>query len=146
MNFTSNKSYLIRGLYDWILDNNGTPYIVVSAEYPSVMVPNEHVKDGEIVLNISPSAAHGIELGHDFIEFNARFSGVARQISVPVAAVAAIYARENGQGMGFTVEWPKEDANESASAESESKIEAKPTKAKPSSKKGEKKSHLKIIK
>jgi stringent starvation protein B len=97
---TSTRPYLIRALYEWCTDNGFTPYIAVQVD-PTVQVPREYVKDGEIVLNISFDATSGLKLGNDFIEFSARFAGAAREIMVPVDRVIAIYARENGQGMAF---------------------------------------------
>jgi stringent starvation protein B len=96
----STRPYLIRGLYEWCTDNGFTPFIAVLVD-ESVRVPNEFVKDGEIVLNISFDATSALKLGNDYIEFKGRFGGVARDILVPVDRVLAIYARENGQGMAF---------------------------------------------
>jgi stringent starvation protein B len=96
----STRPYLIRALYEWCTDNAFTPFIAVLAD-DSVRVPNEYVKDGEIVLNISFDATSALKLGNEFIEFKGRFGGVARDILVPVNRVLAIYARENGQGMAF---------------------------------------------
>jgi stringent starvation protein B len=104
MSMTSNKPYLIRALYDWIVDNNLTPYILVDAEYPGVQVPQEHVSGGRIVLNISPKACRGLHIGLDRIVFTARFSGLSVQIFVVPAAVMAIYAKENHRGMEFSIE------------------------------------------
>lgn len=105
MNMTSNKPYLIRAIYDWIVDNNLTPHLLVNAEYPGVQVPQEHVNNGRIVLNISPQACRGLHLENDRIVFTARFSGVTIQIFVVPAAVFAIYAKENGRGMEFGEEY-----------------------------------------
>jgi stringent starvation protein B len=99
---TSTRPYLIRALYDWCTDNGFTPYVAVLVD-ETVQVPREYVKNGEIVLNISFDATSSLKLGNDFIEFKARFSGVARDIMVPINRVLAIYARENGQGMAFPV-------------------------------------------
>jgi stringent starvation protein B len=98
---TSSQPYLIRAIYDWIIDNDFTPYLLVNAENDYAMIPREYVEDGKIVLNINPSAISDLQLGNDYIMFNARFSGKAMEVSVPVVAVLAIYARENGQGMMF---------------------------------------------
>jgi stringent starvation protein B len=97
---TSTRPYLIRALYEWCTDNGFTPYVAVLAD-ETTQVPREHVKNGEIVLNISFDATSSLKLGNDFIEFKARFGGAARDILVPVDRVLAIYARENGQGMAF---------------------------------------------
>ncbi|MBK7654890.1 MAG: ClpXP protease specificity-enhancing factor [Betaproteobacteria bacterium] len=97
---SSTRPYLIRALYEWCTDNGFTPYVAVSVD-DGVRVPKEFVKNGEIVLNVSFDATSDLRLGNDFIEFKARFGGVAREILVPVDRVMAIYARENGQGMAF---------------------------------------------
>ncbi len=97
---TSTRPYLIRALYEWCTDNGLTPYVAVRVD-ETVQVPREFVKDGEIVLNVSFDATQALKLGNDFIEFTARFGGVARSIIVPMGRVVAIYARENGQGMAF---------------------------------------------
>lgn len=104
MSMTSSRPYLARALYEWIVDNGCTPYVVVNANRDDVQVPRAHVKDGQIVLNIAPSAVVGLKLDNDALEFNARFGGVAMQIYVPMSAVLGIYARENGQGMIFEPE------------------------------------------
>lgn len=88
-------------MHEWMVDNGLTPHIVVDASREGVHVPPAHIKDGKIVLNVSPSATRGLSLGNDFVSFEARFGGVSQQLSVPVAAVLGIYARENGQGMIF---------------------------------------------
>ena len=99
---TSTRPYLIRALYDWCTDNGLTPYVAVLVDH-TVQVPQDFVKNGEIVLNISFDATSSLKLGNEFIEFKARFAGVARDIMVPINRVLAIYARENGQGMAFPV-------------------------------------------
>ncbi|MDO9436130.1 ClpXP protease specificity-enhancing factor [Hydrogenophaga sp.] len=96
----STRPYLIRALHEWCVDNGFSPYIAVQVD-ASVRVPMEFVKNGEIVLNVSMDATSALRLGNDFIDFKARFGGVAREIVVPVTHVIAIYARENGQGMAF---------------------------------------------
>lgn len=96
------KPYLMRALFEWCVDNGYTPHIALKVD-SRTQVPAEYVKDGEITLNIAPGAVHKLELGNDLIEFSARFGGVARQISVPVANVHAIYARETGHGMTFDI-------------------------------------------
>ena len=96
----STRPYLIRALHEWCADNGFSPYIAVQVD-ASVRVPMEFVKNGEIVLNVSMDATSSLKLGNEFIEFKARFGGVAREIIVPVSHVIAIYARENGQGMAF---------------------------------------------
>ena len=99
-NGTSTRPYLIRALHDWCTDNGFTPYVAVHVDR-SVQVPMEYVSNNEIVLNIGFDATSGLDLGNEFIQFKARFGGVAREIIVPVDHVVAIYARENGQGMAF---------------------------------------------
>ncbi|MBL8251310.1 MAG: ClpXP protease specificity-enhancing factor [Candidatus Competibacter sp.] len=101
---SSTRPYLIRALYEWIEDNGLTPHLLVNAELPGVEVPHQHIKDGRIVLNINATAVRALRLGNERIEFNARFGGVARTVSIPIAAVLAIYARESGQGMAFVEE------------------------------------------
>lgn len=97
----SNRPYMIRALYEWIVDNKMTPYILVNALFENVQVPEQFIEDGKIVLNINPNATQNLVLGNEFIEFNARFSGAGMMVSVPTMSVLAIYARENGQGMMF---------------------------------------------
>jgi stringent starvation protein B len=101
---TSLKPYLIRAIYEWIADNNFTPYLLVNAEADGVIVPRQFIQDGKIVLNVRPQAVHGLHLGNDNIAFNARFGGTPMQVDVPVRAVLAIYAQENGRGMIFDEE------------------------------------------
>lgn len=101
---TSNKPYLIRATYDWIVDNGLTPYMMVNAAYFGVQVPQEHVIEARIVLNISPSATRGLLLENDRIVFTARFSGKTEQIFVPPGAVLELYAKENGRGIAFEIE------------------------------------------
>jgi len=91
-------------MHEWMVDNDLTPHIVVDAGREGVRVPPGHVKDGKIVLNVSPAATRALTLGNDLVTFEARFNGVAQQLSVPVAAVLGIYARETGQGMLFSDE------------------------------------------
>lgn len=118
---SSTRPYLIRALYEWCTDNGLTPFIAVLVD-ETVRVPNEYVKDGEIVLNISFDATSSLTMGNEFIEFKGRFGGVARDIFVPVDRVVAIYARENGQGMAFPMLARSAVAPTAASA-----AEAKPT-------------------
>jgi len=98
---TSNRPYLIRGIYDWLVDNGMTPYLLVNAEAEGGEVPREFVEEGRIVLNIGPNAVSGLELGNDWVRFSARFHGTPREVFVPPSAVLGLYARENGQGMLF---------------------------------------------
>ncbi|MCX7093453.1 MAG: ClpXP protease specificity-enhancing factor [Methylobacter sp.] len=106
---TSLKPYLIRSIYEWIIDNSLTPHLLVDAENPNAILPKEFIEDGKIVLNIRPQAIQGLSLGNEEIEFNARFSGKPMRISTPVSAVLAIYAKENGKGMIFDQEDSDDD-------------------------------------
>lgn len=101
----STKSYLIRAIYEWCSDSGYTPYLSVKVD-TQTRVPNEFVRNGEIILNISSDAAHHLTLGNDVIQFSARFSGLSREVSVPVNAVQGIFAKETTQGILF----PPEDA------------------------------------
>ncbi len=98
---TSHRPYMIRALHQWMLDNNCTPYILVNAFINGVEVPQDYVKDGQIVLNISPRAIKTLNISNTGIEFEGRFGGIPTKVYVPTAAVLGIYARENGQGMMF---------------------------------------------
>jgi len=135
--FSSNKPYLFRAIYDWLLDNGATPYLLVDASQAGVDVPVEHVKDGQIVLNIDPNAVHHFVADNEAVSFSARFSGTARQIYVPMNAILAIYAQENGLGMAFP-------AVETEPGTSQNDVEPR---SKEGDKPDEKKSsHLKIVK
>ena len=123
MGETPTKPYLLRALYEWCVDNGYTPHLAVKVD-AQVQVPSEYVKGGEITLNISPTAVHKLQMGNERIEFSARFGGVARQISVPIVAVHALYARETGHGMTFDIEAVKPAVQ--ASAESEPSAASKP--------------------
>jgi len=101
---TSNRPYLIRALYEWLVDNDLTPYLLVDAEREGVHVPSHYVEEGRIVLNVSPTAVRDLELGNELIGFEARFGGNAFSISLPPDAVLGVYARENGKGMLFPEE------------------------------------------
>jgi stringent starvation protein B len=98
------RPFLLRAFYDWLLDNQLTPHLVVDVTQPGVSVPMEFARDGQIVLNIAPRAVGSLELGNADVRFNARFGGVPREVFVPIAAVLAIYARENGAGTMFEPE------------------------------------------
>jgi len=103
----SSRSYIIRAIYEWIVDNGCTPHLLVDVDIEGVDVPQAYVSDGQIVLNISPTAVVGLDMGNETVAFNGRFGGVATDITVPVRAILGIYARENGQGMVFdTAEEP----------------------------------------
>lgn len=154
MKMSSNKPYLVGAYYDWISDNDLTPYIVVDVNVYGVLVPMAYVNDGQIVLNIASSAVGTIALGADAIEFSARFGGKLEHISVPYGAIAAIYAKENGVGTSLPIEHPSDeentvkeelDSNSKASKPSLSSVAstAKPTDSKKSTKG---KASLKVIK
>jgi len=100
----SSRPYIMRALYEWIVDNECTPYVLVDASVEQVMVPQQYVKDNQIVLNISPDAVVDLSITNNAVAFNGRFGGVAADVYVPIAAVVGIYARENGQGMVFDPE------------------------------------------
>jgi len=141
---SSNRPYLLRAIYDWVTDNGLTPYILVDAMREGVDVPQQAVKDGQVVLNIAMQAVSDLELGNDRISFKARFSGISRDVFVPVAAVLAIYAQENGQGMMFPEDAdptpPDDDGESEAAAEDHDapgKGEKRPRKGAP---------HLRVIK
>ena len=98
---TPSRPYLVRAIYEWLVDNDATPYLLIDATNPLVRVPPQHIKDGKIVLNAAPHAVKDFFIQNDGISFSARFGGVPMMISAPMVAVLAIYARENGQGMFF---------------------------------------------
>ena len=123
MNEVPTKPYLLRALFEWCVDNGYTPHLAVKVD-SRTQVPAEYVKNGEITLNVSPNAVHKLQLGNELVEFSARFGGVARQISVPVANVYALYARETGHGMTFDVEGPKPGLQ--VIAEAEPSVPSKP--------------------
>ncbi|WP_278412492.1 ClpXP protease specificity-enhancing factor [Stutzerimonas kunmingensis] len=100
----SSRPYLVRALYEWIVDNDCTPHLLVNVDYPGVQVPAGFASDGQIVLNVAPSAIRHLHMDNEAISFEGRFGGVAHSLNVPSAAVMAIYARENGQGMVFEIE------------------------------------------
>ena len=107
---TSNRPYLIRALYEWLIDNQLTPHLLVDAAAEEAKVPTQFVKDGKIVLNIGLTAVRDLQLGNERISFSARFGGTPMQVEFPARAVMGIYARENGQGMLFPEEENAGDA------------------------------------
>jgi stringent starvation protein B len=146
MHMTPNRPYLLRAFYEWIVDNNCTPYLVVDATAAGVKVPLQHVKDGQIVLNISPGAVGNLLLGNDAVTFNARFSGNPFALYVPQRAVLAIYARENGAGTMFTPEeeWQEDELDDT---ELEPDVSAaEPSEPDPDDDKPKKGSHLRVVK
>lgn len=154
MKVTSTKPYLIRAIYEWCIDSGFSPYVVVKVNANTV-VPVEYIKDGEITLNISHTAASNLEIGNDVIIFKARFDGSSRNIQIPVNTVKGIYAKEINQGLSFTIANEAKDdgrdeanevnANDSQEANDTKQKQSKPTvpvKKKPSNTK----SHLQIVK
>jgi stringent starvation protein B len=113
MSESSTKPYFIRAVHDWCTDNGYTPYLAVSVD-AKTDVPREYVRNGEIVLNVGLMATSKLDLGNEFISFQARFNGVARDLFVPVEQVTAIYARETGHGMAFEVAKPLAEPAESS--------------------------------
>ena len=101
MAMTSSRPYIMRALYEWIVDNGCTPYVLANALAQGVLVPQQYVKEGQIVLNISPGAVVDLDMSNEAMTFNGRFGGVPTDVHVPMTAVIGIYARENGQGMVF---------------------------------------------
>ncbi|WP_374602959.1 ClpXP protease specificity-enhancing factor [Niveibacterium sp.] len=117
-NIPSTKPYLVRALYEWCVDAGFTPHVAVVVD-DTVRVPRAFVRDGQIVLNIAPDATHQFNLDNEALSCQARFGGVAQMLYVPIANIAAIYARENGQGMAFEVEPKLDGAATAAPVESE---------------------------
>ena len=125
---------MARAIYEWICDNQLTPYLLVDATQPYTSVPEQFVKDGQIVLNIAPHAVHQFQMSNDAVSFSARFGGVARDIYVPISALLGIYARENGQGLFFD---PDEYANvqtteDTLKSNTQAQVESETPKKKPS--------------
>ena len=118
MIMTSKQPYLIRATYEWIVDNQCTPFIVVDTDVPDVVVPVQYIKDGQIILNISQAAAKDLRISNDVIEFLGRFGGVSFAVSVPIIAISRIFARETHQGMVFEVS--RQPANPEHSLERQS--------------------------
>lgn len=124
----SNRPYLIRALYEWLVDCELTPHLLVDAHGADVTVPAQYVRDGRIVLNIGPSAVKDLVLGNELVSFNARFGGSPTDVSVPPSAVLGIYARENGRGMLF----PDEDDAPAGTSSDDKPEPPKPTRDRPS--------------
>jgi len=139
MKMTANRPYLLRAFYEWIVDNNCTPYLVVDATVNAVKVPMQFVQNGQIVLNTAPSAVGNLQLGNDAVTFNARFGGQPFALYIPVNAVLAIYARENGAGTVFTLEEEEDEAEIFSNEFDDDSPEPEPPKPK-------KTSHLKVVK
>jgi stringent starvation protein B len=123
MEMTSNRPYLVRAFYQWLVDNSLTPYLLVDVNDSEVEVPVQYVEGDRITLNIAPSAVHNLDLGNDYISFNARFSGKPMDVLFPVSSVLGIYAQENGSGMLF----PEEEASEVDSEPDETPPRGRPS-------------------
>jgi len=108
----SSRPYLVRALYEWIVDNDCTPHMLVNSDYPKVQVPQGFASDGQIVLNVSPAAVRHLHMDNDAVSFEGRFGGVPHTLYVPMSAILGVYARENGQGMVFALEESLEDDDE----------------------------------
>jgi len=100
----SNKPYLVRAFYDWIVDSSCTPFIVINAGYKDCNIPDEYIENGEITLNVSPQAIRDLKILNEKVEFRASFSGVVHVVAAPIKSVLAIYAQENQEGMFFDYE------------------------------------------
>lgn len=129
------RPYLLRAIFDWLIENEQTPYLLVDAEAQDVMVPLEHVQEGKIILNISLTATRGLELSNESVSFNARFSGVSMDVYVPIDAALALYSKENGRGMMFPEE--TEDDSQAITSKADNTINKKTPDKKP---------HLSIVK
>ncbi len=143
---TSSRPYLLRAFYEWILDNNFTPYIVLNADHPDVCVPTEFVENGRIVLNISPNSIKGLLMANDHVEFSARFKGVPYNIYAPCRAVEAIYAKENGRGMVFKDDEENEDETPPPSGGGPKAVKSSDSKSKDTKSKGGKRPTLTVVK
>jgi stringent starvation protein B len=124
---TSSKPYLIRAIYEWILDNNLTPYIAVDTSVTGIVVPTKYIEDERIILDISPLAANNLIISNDGLKFKARFNGISHKLYIPISAVMVIYAQENNRGMAF----PPEEYHTESSKEDSQTITTTPTKDKP---------------
>ena len=150
---TPSRPYLLQAYFQWLLDNNLTPHLVVDATVTGTQVPVQYVKDGQIVLNIAPSAVGNLQLGNEFVEFSARFGGVPQQLILPMQSIVAIYARENGAGTVFDMEdaYLHEDGEETMlnvveSEPSEDKTDVCVATSKPADDKAKRRAHLTVVK
>jgi stringent starvation protein B len=139
---TSNRPYLLRAIYDWISDNHLTPYVLVDASKEGVRVPPHVVKNGQVVLNLAMRAVANLDLGNEWISFQARFSGVSHSILIPISAVLALYAQENGQGMMF----PAEDGDGDSPPPTDGGDTPPGSDAGPDDDKPKRGSHLRVVK
>ncbi|WP_417614359.1 ClpXP protease specificity-enhancing factor [Oceanisphaera sp.] len=146
-NLTPSRPYLLRAFYEWLLDNELTPHLLVNAELPHTTVPQQYVKDGQIVLNIAPQAVVGLQMDNEAVSFSARFGGSPFQVYIPMAAVVSVQARENGAGTFFPPEPGYEEwlatLDESAAADTPA-VETEPEDDPPAPKKG--RPNLRVIK
>lgn len=131
LNLSPTRPYLARAMYEWICDNQLTPYLLVDATQPHTLVPEQFIKDGQIVLNIAPHAVHQFQMSNEAISFSARFGGVARDLYIPIQAVLGIYARENSQGLFFDPEEYAHIQPAENTLESEPGVESETPKKKP---------------
>ena len=153
MQLSSNKPYLLNAIYDWVVDNDATPHVVIFADNPDVLVPHQFVDNGKIILNISPTAAKNLIIDQDGLSFSARFGGKPFNIYSPMNAVMALYASETGEGMSFDIEAEAETetsaplkgpevVDDSGSADNKKDTPDKPDK----NKKKSKRPSLKVVK
>ena len=122
---TPSKPYLVRALYEWILDNDSTPYILVDTSSDEVLIPPGIANDGKVVLNLAPSAIENLEMTNEHVSFSARFKGVAENIYCPISSLLAIYARENGEGMMFPAEESADNVDQPDDAETSDRAKSK---------------------
>jgi stringent starvation protein B len=123
LTMTSNQPYLLKAFFDWIVDNELTPHLVVDATMDNVRVPLQYVNDGQIVLNVSPSACMNFHMSPEGVSFQARFGGQPHYIDIPCSAVLAIYARENGAGTVFTPDTISEESDDITIPEEDNQVE-----------------------
>lgn len=119
---TPKRPYILRALYEWLVDNELTPHLVVDAQWPHTYVPRQYVQDGQIVLNVAPGAVQSLQMSNDTVQFFARFNGVEQKVVLPLGSLLALYARENGAGTIFE---PEEAYIAEAEAATEAEAEGK---------------------
>jgi stringent starvation protein B len=125
---TSSRPYLIRAIYEWLLDNNQTPYLLINAEHDGVSVPRQFIHEGQIILNVSPTATRGLTMSNENIVFSARFGGKLMDVYVPISATLSIYSKENGLGMSFQEERSTEEIKDKANTEARPPLKPDPGK------------------
>ena len=128
-NMTSSRPYLFRAIYDWILDNDMTPYVVIATDDVEIDVPEQYIQNGQVILNVSPTAVAKFSISAKSLTFGARFNGVAHHIECPIQNVLAVYSNENGRGIAFPDEWDQrlDGSDSDASQEVEAESEQKPS-------------------